>query len=178
MSGPSGSFPARQIYNLTLVTKPSVRQATMLFLPTFLVLALSKDTRAQLAPREVVDITIEAGDLVGTGVIEFKSPGQESETASISASTSSDTLCTSTATCQTSVSTTSLSQDKSPMPTSFTVPFPLIPTTSYSFLNGSTRATPTPRPSAPVVSDAMTLRQAAYAYLVSLVLMECFFFFF
>ncbi|KAJ9419912.1 hypothetical protein QL093DRAFT_2639744 [Fusarium oxysporum] len=150
----------------------------MLFLPSFLVLALSQNTRAQLTPREVVDLTIEAGGLVGTGVIEFKSPSQESETPSILASTNSDTPCTSTATCQTSEYTAPSSQDTAPMPTSFSVPFPLIPTTGHPGLNSSTRATPTPRPSAPALSNAVTMRQAACASLVSLVVMECVFFFF
>ncbi|KAF5724649.1 hypothetical protein FMUND_614 [Fusarium mundagurra] len=149
----------------------------MLFLPSFLVLALSQDTRAQLAPREVVDLTIEAGGLVGTGVIEFKSPSQERETPSISVTTNSGTPCTSTATYHTSKSTTPSSQDVAPMPTSVPVPFPLIPTTGHPGLNSSTRATPTPRPSAPVSSNAVTVRQATCASLVSLVVMECVFFF-
>lgn len=154
----------------------------MLFLFTLLAFFFSIATPAELPPREVIDFTVEAGNLVGTGAIEFNSPFQDTEAATETAPTRSYTPCASTAICQANASTVASSEDTPSPLTSRTVlpsqPFPLISGTRLSPSNSSMGATLTPTPGAPVVSDAIAWRHMAYTYLFSLAVMVLFFFIF
>ena len=146
----------------------------MIFFLTLLASTLFMANSSELLRREVVDLTIEAGNLVGTGEIEFKSLVQSTEVVAVTAPTPGETSCFS-AGLEASHSTAALTKETSCLSTSLTFtpspPFPLVPTTHRYFPNGSAGPTPTPTNIIPVVSGAIVLRHVAYSSLCSLVAM-------
>lgn len=143
----------------------------------FILLAFAS-TRAELLAREVVDFTIEAGNRVGTGMIEFNSPTQTTEPATKPTPTRGYIPCAVTAMCQGNISAIDSHEEISPPLTSPTIlqslPFPLISTTRQSPSSITLGATPTPTPSAPVVSDAIAWRNIPFTCLFILAVMELF----
>ncbi|KPA37711.1 hypothetical protein FLAG1_09466 [Fusarium langsethiae] len=145
----------------------------MFFFFTLIAFVFPIATPAELLPRKVVDLTIEAGNLVGTGVIEFKSPIQNTDVATKTALTCSDTSYVATGTYQTGPTTAAINEETSFLSTSPTLtpsqPFPLVPTTHQYFPNVSTGPTPTPTTTVPIVSGAIALHHVAHTSFLSLV---------
>lgn len=134
---------------------------------TLLASTLFMAASSEMFPREAVDLTIEAGNLVGTGVIEFKSLIQSTEVAAVTAPTLGHTSCFSAGPYEASHPTVTLPEETSYLSTSLTFtpspPFPLVPTTHRYFPNGSVGPTSTPTNTIPVVSGAIALRHVSYS---------------
>lgn len=151
----------------------------MLFLLTFFAFAFSPIMGAEVYGHETISFTINAGTLVGAGLIEFSSRQIDYTTGDTEVTVTatpehSRTACKSAA-CLGRASVTSSAENTQSTSTSLSTPpsrsSPLIPTFHLLPTNTSLGATPIPSPTGPKVSGAATLHRTAYTWLLSLVAM-------
>lgn len=148
----------------------------MLFLLTFFAFIFSSVTCAEAYRQgESVDFTVQAGTLIGTGLIEFNSRPVYQTTGDIEVTSTTtpgheEIPCDSTACLPSnSVTTGGAPSFSTPETVPSSQTFPLIPTFGLLPTNNSFRATPTPTPTGPIVSEATSFRRMGYAWLMTLI---------
>lgn len=140
----------------------------MLLLLALLAFRFSVVSTAELLPREMVDFTIEAGELIGTGNVEFKSLTPKTEVVTGTTATAKDTRQTTTDICQATIIPNQ--DDPSTLPSLENItprPPPNISTSYQSPSNGTKKPVSSPT-LVPVISRAMSLRHGVSAFLFSL----------
>ncbi|KAI8719912.1 hypothetical protein NCS52_00773500 [Fusarium sp. LHS14.1] len=151
----------------------------MLFFLTLFAFAFSPIMGAEVYGRETISFTINAGTLVGAGLIKFSSrqidhTTGDTEVTVTATAEHSRTACKSAA-CLETASVTSSAEDTQSTSTPLSIlssrSSPLLPTFDLLPTNISLGATPTPSPTGPKVSGAATLRRTAYTWVLSFVAM-------
>ncbi|KAM5358844.1 hypothetical protein ACJZ2D_014942 [Fusarium nematophilum] len=150
----------------------------MLYLLTLVTLAFSATACAEIPRREAVDFTLQAGSLVGTGMIEFNSHHAHQTTGdghpiATEMLEDSKTYCRPTTITQArTMITTPVSDDMASDPASGIVvsaqPNLSTPTSGSRPSNASFRFTSTPSITASTVSEATPLHQVVWMWLFSL----------